>query len=67
MTTHAQQSQIDLNHAYRHGGNIVEDRESGRDCVSQMALVRKRPDVLANHLRAMGITEDGDELADDEL
>ena len=30
--------------------------------MSQMSLYRSRPDVLANALRAMGITESGDEM-----
>lgn len=29
-----------------------------------MSLYRSRPDVLANALRAMGITESGDEMPD---
>lgn len=35
-----------------------------RDCVSQMSLYRCRPEVLANALLAMGITESGDEMPD---
>lgn len=43
-----------------------EDRSHGRDCVSQMLLARSHPDVLANALREMGITESGDGVPDDE-
>jgi hypothetical protein len=57
---------FDLNHFYRNGGNLVEDRDNGRDCVTQMRLLRSRPDVLANVLREMGVTESGDGLPDDE-
>ena len=45
---------------------LMEDREPGWDCVSQMRLARSRPEVLANALRAMGITESGDEMPDQE-
>jgi hypothetical protein len=44
----------------------MQDREDGRDCVSQMRLARNRPDVLASALREMGITENGDGIPDDE-
>jgi hypothetical protein len=57
---------FDLNFHYRNGGNLVEDRDNGRDCVTQMRLLRSRPDVLANVLREMGVTESGDDLPDDE-
>lgn len=56
---------LDLNSYYRHGGNLVEDRENGRDCLTQMRVLRSRPDVLANALRDMGVSESGDELPDD--
>ena len=55
-----------LNDEYRNGGDLVEDRESGRDCISEMRLAHKRADVLANALRDMGITESGDAVRDDE-
>jgi hypothetical protein len=42
----------------------MDDREPGWDCVSQMRLARSRPEVLANALLAMGITESGDEMPD---
>ncbi len=45
---------------------LLDDREPGWDCVSQMRLARSRPEVLANALRAMGITESGDEMPDQE-
>ena len=45
---------------------LDEDRSHGRDCVSQMLLARSRPDVLANALREMGITESGGGLRNDE-
>jgi hypothetical protein len=44
----------------------MDDREPGWDCVSQMRLARSRPEVLANALLAMGITESGDEMPDQE-
>jgi hypothetical protein len=52
---------ISLNEQYRNGGDMVEDRESGRDSISAMRLAHQRPDVLANALLEMGITENGDE------
>lgn len=57
---------LDLNFHYRNGGNLVEDRENGRDCLTQMRLLRCRPDVLANALRDMGINGSGDDLPDEE-
>ena len=45
---------------------LMDDREPGWDCVSQMRLARSRPEVLANALLAMGITENGDEMPDQE-
>ena len=45
---------------------LRDDREPGWDCVSQMRLARSRPEVLANALRAMGYTESGDEMPDQE-
>lgn len=45
---------------------LMQDRNGGRDCLSQMSLYRSRPDVLANALRAMGITDNGDEMPDQE-
>jgi len=35
------------------------------DCVRQMQMYRRRPDVLAAALRDMGINESGDEVTDD--
>lgn len=64
-TTH-ERDNLDLNLYYRNGGNLIEDRDSGRDCVTQMRVLRSRPDVLANALRDMGVTESGDDLPDDE-
>ena len=43
---------------------LMDYREPGWDCVSQMRLARSRPEVLANALLAMGITESGDEMPD---
>ncbi len=43
---------------------LMDDREPGWDCVSQMRLARSRPEVLASALRAMGITASGDEMPD---
>lgn len=53
-----------LNEAFREGGDILEDREEGRDSISEMRLAHQRPDVLANALRDMGITENGDGVED---
>lgn len=39
----------------------MDDRENGRDVISQMSLARNRPDVLRNALLDMGITQSGDE------
>ena len=41
---------------------LMDDREPGWDCVSQMRLARSRPEVLANALLALGISESGDEM-----
>ena len=54
-----------LDDVYRNGGAIREDREWGRDLVTEMEMLSGRPDVLANELRGMGITPDGDEVLDD--
>lgn len=35
------------------------------DCVKQMEIYRKRPDMLAAALLVMGITETGDESAEE--
>ena len=32
---------LDLNLYYRNGGNLVEDRENGHDCVTQMSVLRR--------------------------
>jgi hypothetical protein len=54
-----------LNDEYRNGGDIVEDREVvARDLVGDMMLARRQPSVLANALRAMGVTEGGDAAED---
>jgi hypothetical protein len=37
----------------------------GRDCISQMRLARRHPEVLASALREMGVTENGDDLPDE--
>jgi hypothetical protein len=42
----------------------LHDRETGRDCMTEMSLYRSRPDVLANALLDMGVTESGDEAPD---
>ena len=36
------------------------------DCLRQMQMYRRRPDVLAAALRDMGFNESGDEAADDQ-
>jgi hypothetical protein len=64
--TTRERDNFDLNCSYRHGGNLIEDREYGRDCVTQMLVLRRRPDILANALRDMGITENGDGMPDAE-
>ncbi len=61
----AQRVSRSLDDEYRNGGAIREDREWGRDLVTEMAMLSCRPDVLANELRCMGITPDGDEVLDD--
>ncbi len=53
-----------LNDSYRNGGRLAEDREGGRDLVTEMSLARRRPDILANDLARMGWTESGDEPAE---
>ncbi len=42
----------------------VNTRGGDWDCVRQMRMYRHRPDVLANALLDMGVTESGDEVAD---
>ena len=54
-----------LDNVYRNGGRLTEDRESGRDLVTEMAMLSSRPDWLAGELRSMGVTPDGDEVQDD--
>lgn len=41
------------------------ERCEERDCVSQMQLLRERPEVLVRALREMGITENGDEVLEE--
>ena len=36
------------------------------DCLRQMQMYRRRPDVLAAALRDMGFNESGDEVAEDQ-
>lgn len=36
----------------------------GWDCVRQMQMFRRCPDVLASALRDMGVDENGDEILD---
>ena len=36
----------------------------GWDCVRQMQMFRRCPDVLASALRDMGVSENGDEIVD---
>jgi hypothetical protein len=36
------------------------------DCVRQMQMYRRRPDVLAAALRDLGFSESGDEVTDDQ-
>lgn len=43
-----------------------QSRTYAQDCVAQMEMLRSHPDVLANALREMGVTESGDEVRDDE-
>jgi hypothetical protein len=45
---------------------LIEDREYDRDCVTQMHMLRSRPDMLANALLDMGVTENGDGIAEGE-
>ncbi len=54
----------DLNDQYRDGGNPVESRDYTRDMLSEMSFAHHRPDVLANQLRTMGITPNGDDPED---
>ena len=44
----------------------AEGSDVGRDCVAMMEVVRSHPEVLANVLREMGVTESGDEVRDEE-
>lgn len=55
-----------LNEYFRNGGDIKEEMEPGRDCISSMRLAHARPDVLANALAEMGVTENGDDPLGDE-
>lgn len=43
-----------------------ENGRPGRDCLTHMRMLRDRPDVLANALLEMGITESGDDVPDEE-
>ncbi len=49
----------------RNGSSLAEDRRTGRDLVTEMGVASRRPDVLANQLRSMGVSQDGDEVLDD--
>jgi hypothetical protein len=51
---------------YRDRSPVVEGPDGVRDCVAQLGLLRSCPDVLEGALREMGITENGDEIADAE-
>ena len=53
-----------LDKACRHSPRLMRDRDLNRDCLTQMSLYRSRPDVLANALLDMGITESGDGVPD---
>jgi hypothetical protein len=55
-----------LDEAYRNGGRMQEDREPGRDLVTEMRVLLRRPDVLANALADMGVGFEGDEMPDEE-
>jgi len=44
----------------------AEGNEGGRDCVAMMEVVRSHPEVLANVLREMGVSESGDEVSEGE-
>jgi len=46
-------------------GDRIESEDCGRDLVTEMLCVRKRPDVLAAQLRHMGVTDSGDEPEDE--
>jgi hypothetical protein len=61
-----QTNELDFDCSYRTSPRLMQDREPRWDCVSQMRLARKRPDVLASALRDMGVTESGDGIPDDE-
>lgn len=54
-----------LDEVYRNGGAMKEDWEGGRDLVTEMVMLGCRPDVLANELKRMGVSQDGDEVLDD--
>ena len=55
-----------LDEAYRNGGSLQEDREAGRDLVTEMRVLASRPEVLANALADMGVGLEGEELSDEE-
>ncbi len=65
MANQSRHARSTLDVAYRNGGAMKEDREGGRDLVTEMAMFRSRPDVLANELKRMGVSPDGDEVSDD--
>ena len=45
----------------------AQSRGRGKwDCVRQMEMYRRRPDVLAAALRDMGFSDSGDEVTDDQ-
>jgi len=55
-----------LDEAYRNGGRMQEDREPGRDLLTEMRFLERRPDVLAYALAEMGVGLEGDGLPDQE-
>lgn len=52
------------NGQYRNGGDLVEDREDGRDVLSTMSQAQRNPDMLRNTLRELGYSETGDDMDD---
>jgi hypothetical protein len=58
-------SHNDLDDQYRYGGPIKENRDQCRDTLTEMRMAEHHPEALSGQLKAMGITENGDDPADE--
>ena len=67
MNTYTAHAPVVLAHSTRPEKSPLTAHSRGRgnwDCVRQMQMYRRRPDVLAAALRDMGCSDSGDEIPD---